>query len=34
VLFGQNLVHSGRGGIRLGDVCLVEPSQGNLELKA
>jgi len=25
VLFGQNLVHSGRGEIQLGDVCLIEP---------
>ena len=25
VLFGQNLVHGGRGVIRLGDECVVEP---------
>jgi uncharacterized protein YcbX len=24
VLFGQNLIHSGRGAIRVGDTCEVE----------
>jgi uncharacterized protein YcbX len=33
VLFGQNLVHSGRGEIRVGDVCLIEPSFGNPECR-
>lgn len=31
VLFGQNLVHSGRGEIRVGDVCLIEPRRGDAE---
>ena len=33
VLFGQNLVHNGRGEIRVGDVCLIEPSLGGPECR-
>lgn len=31
VLFGQNLVHSGRGVIRVGDACSVEPRKADPE---
>jgi uncharacterized protein YcbX len=31
VLFGQNLVHSGRGEIRVGEVCLIEPRRVDAE---
>jgi hypothetical protein len=33
VLFGQNLLHRGRGVIRIGDGCLIEPKNIDLEFK-
>jgi uncharacterized protein YcbX len=33
VLFGQNLVHRGRGVIRIGDGCLIEPKSPDPEFK-